>query len=291
MSDKLSRAVFGPAGNSESFFESGNKSALEAPQWVRQNGLDCYEYQCGHGVRISEDAAKILGEKARENGILLSVHAPYYISLSSTEEEKRNKSIDYILQTLRAAKGMGAERIVVHSGSCGSITRREALYLASDTLERALEAAEKEGFGDIYICPETMGKVKQLGTVEEVIKLCNISDRLLPAIDFGHVNARTLGGLKTKEDFAGVLDLMQRKLNPYQAKYFHAHFSRIEYTNAGEKKHHTLAETQYEPDFEPLAELLAERGLCPRIICESAGTQTEDAAEMQKMYLERTAAK
>lgn len=281
---KKERVLFGPAGNSEDFFEAGNKSALDAPAWVRNHGLDCYEYQCGHGVKISDDAAELLGKNAEEHGVLLSVHAPYYISLSSVEKEKRDNSIEYILQTLRAAKAMGADRIVVHSGSCGKITRREALNLATDTLCRALERAEQEGYGDIYICPETMGKVNQLGTVEEVIKLCRLNDRLIPTIDFGHVNAQTLGGLKTREDFARVLDALKEKLKPHQAKYFHAHYSRIEYTRAGEKKHHTYAETEYEPDFEPLAELLAERGIAPRIICESAGTQTADAVEMQHLY-------
>lgn len=280
----MGKPLFGPAGNSESFFEAGHKSSLEAPAWVRSHGLDCYEFQCGHGVRISEDGAQILGENAKAEGVLLSVHSPYYISLSSVEKEKRDNSIHYILQTLKAAKGMGADRVVVHSGSCGKITRKEALDLAKDTLYRALEAAEKEGYGDIYLCPETMGKINQLGTVEEVIALCHMSDRLIPTIDFGHVNARTLGGLKEKKDFAEVLDLLGEKLKPHQAESFHAHFSRIEYTNAGEKKHHTFQDTQYEPDFEPLGELLAERGLSPRIICESAGTQTEDAAEMQRIY-------
>lgn len=283
MKDKMC-ARFGPAGNSEDFFEAGNKSAMEAPAWIRSHGLDCYEYQCGHGVRISEDAAEVLGQKAKEHDILLSIHAPYYISLSSTEAEKRDNSITYILQTLRAAKAMGADRIVVHSGSCGKITRLEALKLASDTLYRALDKAEQEGYGNIYICPETMGKVNQLGTVEEVIKLCQISDRLLPAVDFGHVNAQTIGGLKTKDDFARILDAMEKKLNPMQAREFHAHYSRIEYTKAGEKKHHTYAETEFEPEFEPLAELLAEGEFAPRIICESAGTQTKDAAEIQALY-------
>ena len=286
---KQEKVLFGPAGNSEDFFEAGNKSALDAPAWVRKHGLDCYEYQCGHGVKISDDAAQLLGDAAKEHGVLLSVHAPYYISLSSVEEEKRDNSIRYILQTLRAAKGMGATRIVVHSGSCGKITRREALKLASDTLSRALECAEKEGYGDIYICPETMGKVNQLGTVEEVIKLCKISDRLIPTIDFGHVNAQTLGGLKGKEDFARILDALEKNLKPHQVRNFHAHYSRIEYTRAGEKKHHTYAETEYEPDVEPLAELLAERGLAPRIICESAGTQTADAVEIQQLYQRKRA--
>ena len=280
-------AKFGTAGNCDDFYDAGNKSALEMPAWLTEHNLDCYEYQCGRGVKISNDAAKRLGRIAKENGILLSVHAPYYISLSSVDEDKRKNSINYILDTLRVAKYMGADRIVVHSGSCGSITRREALSLATDTLKMALDAADEQGFGDIHICPETMGKVKQLGTVEEVMKLCLIDERLIPTIDFGHVNSMTLGGLKEKSDFSAVFDAIENKLGRERAKNFHIHYSRIEYTNAGEKKHHTFAEKEYGPDFDPIAEILAERDLTPRIICESAGTQTRDAAELKGIYMQK----
>ncbi len=277
-------AKFGPAGSCEAFYEAGNKSALDMPLWLKQNGLSAFEYQCGRGVKISEDSAKILGNKAKENGITLSIHAPYYISLSSVEEEKRIKSVDYIMQTLKAAKAMGADRIVVHSGSCASITRAEAMHLAADTIKMAIKAADEAGYGDIHICPETMGKVKQLGTVDEVIKLCLIDERLIPTIDFGHVNSMTLGGLKTKEDFEEVFNKIENKLGRERGKSFHVHYSRIEYTNAGEKKHHTFNETEYEPEFSPIGEIMAERGLTPRIICESAGTQTMDSVAMQEIY-------
>jgi len=278
-------AKFGPAGNCEDFYEAGNKSALEMPVWLKENNLDCYEYQCGRGVKISDDAAKKLGKIAKENNILLSIHAPYYISLSSIDEEKRLNSIKYILDTLHAAKIMGADRIVVHSGSCGSITRKEALNLAFDTLKLAIAAADERGYGDIHICPETMGKVKQLGTVEEVIKLCQLDERLIPTIDFGHVNSMTLGGLKNKEDFYYIFDDIKNKLGEERGRSFHAHYSRIEYTNAGEKKHHRFDETEFEPEFDPIAEIVAKRDLSPIIICESRGTQTRDAVELQKIYL------
>ncbi len=277
-------AVFGPAGNCEDFYSAGHKSSLAAPEWVRENGLGAYEYQCGKGVKISEEAASKLGSIAKENGIILSIHAPYYISLSSTDEEKREKSVLYILQTLKAARKMSAGRIVVHSGSCGEITRREAMLLAKDTLQKALFAADEEGFGDINICPETMGKINQLGSVEEVMEICSIDERLFPTIDFGHVNAMTRGGLKTREDFEYIFNLMEKKLGKYRAERFHAHYSRIEYTNSGEKKHHRFDETEYEPEFEPVASIVAERKLSPIIICESRGSQTKDAVKMQEIY-------
>lgn len=278
-------AKFGTAGCCEAFYDVGGKSALEMPKWLSEHNLDCFEYQCGRGVKISEDAARLLGKNADEYNISLSVHAPYYISLSSTDEQKRKNSVEYILQTLRAASFMNADRIVVHSGSCGSITRREALALASDTLKAALKAADDNGFGDIHICPEAMGKVKQLGNVDEVIKLCSLDERLIPTMDFGHINAMTLGGLKEKADFEAVFDAIENKLGKERAQSFHIHYSRIEYTNAGEKKHRTYSETEFEPEFEPIAQIMAERGAAPRIICESAGTQTKDAEELKRLYL------
>ncbi|MBQ9757235.1 MAG: TIM barrel protein [Clostridia bacterium] len=277
-------ALFGPAGNCEDFYASGKRSSLEAPLWVQERGLGAYEYQCGKGVKISDEAAKKLGEKAAEYGIALSVHAPYYISLSSADAEKRDNSIGYILKTLKAAKEMGAKRIVVHSGSCGDITRKEALGFAKDTLLRAIKTADEAGFGDIHICPETMGKVKQLGTVDEVCELCSIDERLIPTIDFGHVNAQTLGGLKTMEDYERIFDTIHKRLGEYRLKNFHSHYSRIEYTNSGEKKHHTFDEIEFEPEFDPIAEIVARRNLSPIIICESRGTQTRDAVKMQEIY-------
>ncbi len=278
------KPLFGPGGNCEDFYANGYKSSLKIPEWLFNNGLDAYEYQCGKGVKISEDSAKILGKEAKKYNIALSVHAPYYISISSTEEEKRDKSIEYILSTLKAASYMDAKRIVVHSGSCGKITRAQALDLAKTTLSRAIKAADENGYSDIIICPETMGKINQLGSVSEVIELCMIDERLIPTADFGHINSQTNGGLKTYSDYEKVFDAFENKLGSFRTKNLHIHYSRIEYTNAGEKKHHTYDETEYEPEFEPIAEIIARRGYTPVIISESAGTQTKDSKEYKKIY-------
>ena len=134
------------------------------------------------------------------------------------------------------------------------------------------------------LCPETMGKVGQLGTLDEVLALCGVDKRITPCIDFGHLNARDQGSIKTKQDYAAILDRMGEVLGDERASRFHVHFSKIEYTTGGEKQHLTFADTVYGPDFEPLLELCYERGLSPVIICESAGTQAEDAATMKRYY-------
>ncbi len=280
------RALFGPAGNSDSFAEAGHKKTAEAPAFVSSFGLTAYEYQCGHGVRVSESAAAVFRREAEKYQIMVSLHSPYYISLSSTEKEKRDNSIDYILQSARAARLLGAKRVVVHSGSAGKISREEALELAKDTLVRAAMAMRSEGLDDIILCPETMGKFNQLGDLHEVMELCKADDSFLPCIDFGHLNARTLGSLKTAADYAKILDTIGNELGTDRLRCFHSHFSKIEYTqNGGEKRHLLFDDQTYGPEFEPLAELIAKRGLSPTFICESAGTQAEDAATMQKMYL------
>ena len=181
---------------------------------------------------------------------------------------------------------MGAQRIVIHSGSCAKISREEALELAKDTMKKAREALISEGLGDIICCPETMGKVNQLGTLEEVLALCSVDKRITPCIDFGHLNARTLGGIQSKADYAVLLDRLGEALGDERARRFHVHFSRIEFSAGGEKRHWTFAQTQFGPEPQPLMELLAERRLAPVIICESAGTQAEDAQAMKRMYQE-----
>jgi deoxyribonuclease-4 len=266
--------VFATAGKSDSF--KGN-FPQDLPHYLNNFGLNGFEIQCGRGVNISSNTRFGLPELAKRFNIKLSIHAPYFISLSSTEEEKRIKSIGYILETARAAKQMGAERIIVHSGSCAKIKRREALALALETLKKARAEMDSAGLEKIIICPETMGKVNQLGTVEEVLELCSFDSRMIPCIDFGHIYARNHGEI----DYADILD----KLDKYRT--FHAHFSRQEYNAGGEKKHLTFAEGSergFGPEFEPLIDEIAARGFEPFIVCESDGTQAEDAAEMAEYY-------
>ena len=278
-------AKFGPAGTGDSFKTLGYKSSLQVPKYLVDIGLDCFEYQCGRGVNIGLEKASELGKIAKENGITLSLHAPYYISMSSVEEEKRLNSVNYILASARAVNAMGGDRIIVHTGSCGKIPREEALSLAIDTMKKSLDALKSEGLSHIHICPETMGKVNQLGTLYEVLELCKIDESLIPCIDFGHLNARDLGILKTTEDFEKIFIQIKNDLGSDRLKVFHSHFSKIEYTTGGEKKHLTFEDSVYGPDFEPVMELTYKYGCSPTFICESAGTQAEDAKQMKDYYM------
>ena len=277
-------ALFGPAGNCDEFAAAGYKATVQVFGFLQQRGLTAYEYQCGRGVRVSDESAAAIRRKASEHGIAVSLHAPYFISLASAEEEKRENSIRYILESARAVDKMGGDRIVVHPGGLGGRSREEAAALATDTLLRAQAALDAEHLGHVHVCPEVMGKINQLGTLDEVLGFCRAEERFLPCVDFGHLNSRTGGETNTAEAFVTVLDRIGDQLGKERQKAFHIHFSKIEYTVGGEKKHLTFADEQFGPEPAPLMRLLAERGLCPTVICESAGTQTADAAAMQALY-------
>ena len=274
--------LFGPGGNPESFYASGLKHTYQAPQWVSEFGLDLYEYQAGNGIFGSDASFAKIGEEADRHNIKISFHAPYYISLSSVDEEKRVKSIEYINKSIHAAELMRAYLIVVHSGSTAKMTRAEAMELAKDTLYKTLNQL---GDTKIRIGLETMGKLNQLGTLEEVIELCGIDERLYPVVDFGHLNARNIGGLfECADDYKHVFDMISDGLSAYKAETLHCHFSKIEYTKAGEKKHLTFADKLFGPVYEPLMEVIYKEKLSPFIVCESDGTMAEDALAMKTHY-------
>ena len=274
-------ALFGPAGNGELFYNNGHKASEEMPEFLNKIGLDAYEYQCGNGVRIGEETARKIGYEAKKHNIVMSLHSPYYINLANPDEEKRAKSIDYIIQSMRAVKAMGGNRVVVHSGALQKMTREEALANAMITIKNAVNEADNQGFSDIHMCIETMGKINQLGNLDEVLELCSIDERLLPTIDFGHLNARTLGGLNTYDAFLEIFDKIENKLGHDRLNVFHSHFSHIEYTKGGEKKHLTFEDKEFGPDFRYVAEIVYKKNISPTFICESAGTQIQDALEMK----------
>ena len=275
---------FGPAGNSQSFVQAGYKATVDAPRWLAEQGLDAFEYQCGRGVAVGEETAAKIGAEARAHGVSLSIHTPYFINLSSLEEERVEKNIGYVLASCRAARAMGATRLTVHCGGQGKLSRERAAANTVENVRRILCAMEEEGFTEQTICLETMGKQSVLGSAEEVFRFVATDDRLLPCIDFGHLNARTQGKYNTKEAFAALFDEMENTIGSERAARFHSHFSKIEYGDKGEKRHLTFADELYGPEFGPIAELVAARGWAPTFICESAGTQAEDALTMKRLY-------
>ncbi len=280
----MSQVRFGPAGNSDSFYEAGFKSSLDMPKWLAGLGLNAYEYQCVRGVHIKEATAVKLGEAAREYNIALSIHAPYYISLGSEDPGIRDKTRKHFLDSMWAAKWMGALTVVLHPGGKVGDDRPAALSRAKEHLAELLDIARIEGLGNIVVAPETMGKPAQLGNLDEILELCTVEGKVMPAIDFGHLHAAGLGALTEAAGFSAVLDRIEAALGAGTLTSLHIHYSQIEFTRAGERRHRTTLDKGYGPDFAHLARLITERNLTPTIICESAGRQAEDALVYRQIY-------
>lgn len=278
---------FGPSGNSKSFYESGLKYTYEAPKWIRERGLNAFEYSFGRGVKMSDDMAIKIGQAMRENGISLSVHAPYYINLANPDDQKAQNSFGYVIQTLDKLRVMGGTRCVMHSGTVSGAERKDALMRIYKRMDELLNIIQNKNLDSLILCPETMGKYSQIGTVEEICALCTLHPMLIPCLDFGHINSYMQGKLKTKDDFKRIIDIVFDVLGEKKALYIHIHFSKIKYGPAGEIHHLNFTDEEgyiYGPDFEPLAEVLHEYNMSPVIICESTDNMAEDSLKMKEIY-------
>ncbi|MCQ2602528.1 MAG: TIM barrel protein [Clostridia bacterium] len=279
----MKTATFGPSGNSEEFLLE-HSSTLEMPSWIKEYGLDLFEYSFGKGVRISAETATAIGNEAEKFGIEMSVHAPYFISFASPEEEKQQNSIVYLTSSLKVLRHFKGHRCVFHTGSeCGQ-KRNEAFAKAKDGFIKALDTIKAEGLDDMIVCPETMGKQAQIGTVEEVIELCQLAPNVYPCIDFGHINSLYGGNLKSADDFQAIVDKLFDGLGEEKTKNMHVHFSKIMYGAKGEIKHLTFEDEIYGPEFDGFCDVIVKNNLTPHILSESAGTQTRDALIMKQMY-------
>lgn len=284
----MNKVLFGPAGNSLSFYEEGFKSSYDTPKWVKNRGLDLFEYSFGQGYRMTTETALKLGEEFKKEGIVLSLHAPYFINFANPDEEMFTKSIGYINTGIKFMKSLQADRMVFHPASCGKQTREEAVSLMTNRLKEIMPTFEEE-LGDKYLCPETMGKVMQIGTYKEIIDLCTISNKLIPTFDFGHINALTQGSLKSAEDYKRIFDYSFEKLGEERTKNAHIHFSRIQYGAKGEIRHLTFEDKLYGPYFEDLVNVLIDYDMACHVICESSGTMAEDSKTMKDIYLKTLA--
>ena len=275
---------FGPSGNSESFYAEGFSHTEEAAAFVKKRGLDCFEYSFGRGVRMSEDKAISIGDAFEAEGVEISAHAPYFINFANSDDEMAAKSYGYVLDTAKALQLMKGKRVVFHPAAQGKATREEAVALTEDRLKILRDYIYLNNMQDMMFCPETMGKLAQIGTVEEIVRFCKVDPIYTPCVDFGHINAREQGSLVTVDDYKRRLEYMIAELGFERMEHFHVHFSKIMYSVKGEVKHLTFADTVYGPEFDPLAVALKELNLKPYIVSESAGMQVEEAEIMKKIY-------
>jgi deoxyribonuclease-4 len=272
---------FGPAGVPPMFRLLGAKMP-DVPKLLRAEGLDAFEYQAvqwGQKPQMKQADAENLGAEARKNDVRLSMHGSYFVNLSGkkdvVEASKRR-----LIACATAADWMGAYVMVFHTGFYGRFEKDFAFKTCLDALKEA--SAEMKSLGlRVKLGPETMGRKFQVGTIDEILTICQEVEGTQLVIDWGHLHALHQGTLKKTEDFRAIAEKVEQKLGTKALKSMHCHFSKIEFTAQGEKRHHTLDEERYGPDFRMLAEVIADFQLHPTMICESPILDI-DARKMQE---------
>jgi len=266
----------------------------DVPRLLHEEGLDAFEYQAvqwGPKPQMKQEDAEKLGEEARKNDVRLSMHGSYFVNLSGkrdvVEASKRR-----LIACATAADWMGAYVMVFHTGFYGRFEKDFAFKTCLDALKEV--SAQMKSLGlKVKLGPETMGRKFQVGTIDEILTICQEVEGTQLVIDWGHLHALHQGTLKKTEDFRAIAEKVEQKLGTEALKSMHCHFSKIEFTIQGEKRHHTLDEEKYGPDFRMLAEVIADFQMHPTMICESPILDI-DARKMQatlKEVLESKAAK
>ena len=274
---------FGPSGNSEAFYAEGHKQTAEAPAWIHAQGLNAFEYAFTLGQFLSDKTAEKILEEGKKYDIEFSVHAPFYINFANSSETSRENNFKFMLNSVKGLKKLNGRHCVFHIGAQMKMTRAEAFLAVKNNFLDFVKEFEKMNTG-VFLCPETMGKYTQIGSVDEIFEICSWSDCLIPTLDFGHINCIMQGALKTKDDFKKILCQGIDKIGYEKMKDVHVHFSKIMYGEKGEIKHLTFLDTEFGPEPQPFLQAVYELKLEPVIISESNGTQANDAAIMSKMY-------
>ena len=243
----------------------------DIPVLLREEGLDAFEYQAsrwGQTPQMKQQAAEQLGSEAKRNDVLLSLHGSYFVNLAG-EKEVVEASKRRLIACATAAQWMGAYVAVFHLGYYGAGGRKKAFRDCVDTLSDIAKTMDTIGIRNVKLGPETMGKHVQVGSLDEILTVCEKVERAQLVIDWGHLHARSGGRLKSAADFRAVVEEAEKRLGTEAVKDMHCHFSKIEFTNRGERRHHVLDEKGYGPDFGSFAEVILDFKLRPVVICET----------------------
>lgn len=274
-----SSLLFGTAGVPKS---TKGTSSLAGIQRIKELGLDCMEVEFVKGVKMGAETAEKIRTAAQEMGLKLSVHAPYYVNLNAAEEGKRLASMERLIASARMAKKCGASSVVFHPGYYGKDGEDTTFRNIKRGTEEVASILRAERSG-VVLRPETMGKRRQFGSLEEILQLCREVDGLLPCVDFSHIHAREgQGKANSYREFDRILRKIERKLGRKALKNMHMHVSGVEYSNRGELKHLNLDESDFR--YDEWVQVLRDHEVAGMVICESP-IQERDALILKNLYL------
>ncbi len=265
---------FGTSGVPDNYFKTKyKKDRKNIVDWLHDLNLNAYEHLYTYGVRGSEEKNEYIKRKVNEYNIMLSLHSPYYIVLTSDKKETIENSQKELLKTLDSAKYFNCKRIVLHPGFTNN---KDALKSFIKNLKETIAIHEYAK----YIVPETMGKKSQLGSLDDIIEICRETG-IKPCIDFGHLHARDQGCLNNENDFKNIIEKLENSLGKASIKNLHCHFYPVAYTDKGEKVHRAAMEEDAFPKFIHFAPIIKEFNLEPVLISESHNSQDIGALQMK----------
>jgi deoxyribonuclease IV len=273
----MKELLFGPAGVPHS---APSRSTLDGVPQVAKLGLGCMELEFVRGIKMSPVVARQVRALAEKNNVVLTAHGPYYINLNSQDSAITNASIKRILDTARIANLCGAYSITFHAAYYMTLPKEKVYDIVKSHLRNIIRTLDGEGI-KLWIRPETTGKATQFGDVDELIKLSQEVEQVLPCIDFAHLHARSNGKVNTYKEFSAVLEKLEKSLGRKALENMHIHMSGIEYTEKGERNHLVLKESDM--NYKDLMKALKDYKCKGCIINESPNLE-EDARIMKKEY-------
>lgn len=291
--------MFGVAGFPPAFFESQYRKKRENIfEWLKSIKLDWVELQNTYGVKMNEAQAYLYRELSEKYGIGISLHAPYYITLASADEEVVERSIERILQCFKLAEQIGSKRIIFHPGHFPGKEENDRQVAIKKIIDNLNSIASKVPKG-IFLYPETAGKHSQIGSVKEIVSICKSVDYARPCIDVAHVHGFENGSLTSTEKITNILNIIESDLGRKYLEETHFHMYPVEIDHNGEKRHKSfddridnqqmeLFQENFSDRYFPLPEhfvsAIVNKRLSPVVICEARDSQDRGALLMKSIY-------
>ncbi len=271
------RVYFGPAGIPTTVKKGGLKEGIME---VKRLGLDAMEIEFVRKVFLTEKGAREVRKVAEPLGIVLTVHAPYYVNLAAAEPEKLEASIQRVVQSARIGFLAGAWSVCFHPGFYKGEAPEKVYTKIRDGIKRIVGVLRDEGV-EIWVRPETTGKPTQFGTLEELLRISQEVEMVMPTVDFAHLHARGNGALREYKDFRRILEMIEEYLGREGLDNMHVHVSGIEYSEKGEIRHLNLDEADL--DYRALVDAFKEFDVKGVVISESPNLEG-DAILLKTLY-------
>lgn len=273
--------IFAPFGLSDELYEKNCENAFSALSYLKNIGLNGFEYDLSEGIHISSDGCKTLKDTALENGISLSFYLGGLYSISAADKKIRENGIKYLADCIKAAKSAGAKRVVIPLESCALIGRKTVFERTVYAFKRALFTAEAD---ELILCPELMGKIHDFGTFDEILSVCKTDERFVPALNLANLFAREQGKAMSREYIKKLFSDTEKKLGKERADKLHIYIARAYFTNQGLKKYADFSDDEAPKfDITPIMNELKQKN--PFIVCRSPYKNLTDTIYIKERIL------